>query len=137
MTTQKKRVQVYIDDIAHILEKEAKAERRSLGAQARLLIDEALHARGLWSLPVSTNANPQTIAELVTLNFYRLITNTRIPQKRLVAYREGAKPTEIDLVRMAYALNMDEDTLIELAELSFPQDEKNNDEKEPITHETK
>ncbi|MCT7953379.1 hypothetical protein NG798_26625 [Ancylothrix sp. C2] len=137
MTTQKKRVQVYIDDIAHILEKEAKAERRSLGAQARLLIDEALHARGLWSLPAPRSANPQTIAELVTLNFYRLITNTRIPQNRLVAYREGAKPTEIDLVRMAYALNMDEDTLIELAERSFPQDEKNNDEKEPITQEAK
>ena len=137
MTTKKKRVQVDVDDILHILEKEAKAEHRSLAAQARLLIDEALHARGLWSLPAPTSANPQTIAELVASNFYRLITNTRIPQSRLVAYREGAKPTEIDLVRMASALNMDEDTLIELAERSFPQDEKNNDEKELITHETK
>ena len=137
MTTKKKRVQVDVDDILHILEKEAKAERRSLAAQARLLIDEALHARGLWSLPVPTSSNPETIAELVASNFYRLVTNTRIPQSKLVAYRDGAKPTDIDLVRIAYALNMNEDTLVELGERSFPNEQKNNSEKEPVAQEVK
>ncbi|MCT7953449.1 hypothetical protein NG798_26985 [Ancylothrix sp. C2] len=135
MTTKKRRVQVDIEDIQHILEKLAKAQRRSLAGQARHLIDEALQSMGLWSMPVVPTPT-QNIAELVASNFDKLVANTCIPESRLAAYRDGAKPETIDLVRMARVLDMDEDDLVELCHRSQPNDSKNDRKKEVQTNGT-
>ena len=136
MTTKKRRVQVEIEDIQHILEKLAKAQRRSLAGQARHLIDHALQSMGLWSIPVPAITSAQNIAELVANNFDKLATNTCIPDIRLAAYRDGAKPEAIDLVRMARALDMDEDDLVELCHRSQPNESKNDRKKEVQTNGT-
>ncbi len=136
MTTKKRRVQVDIEDIQHILEKLAKAQRRSLAGQARHLIDEALQSMGLWSMPVPAIIPAQNIAELVASNFDKLAANTSIPESRLAAYQDGAKPEAIDLVRMARALDMDEDDLVELCHRSQPNESKNDRKKEVQTNGT-
>ncbi|MGE5659459.1 MAG: hypothetical protein ACM37W_22935 [Actinomycetota bacterium] len=65
--------------------------------------------------------NYSSIAELVKAN-YSIISETRIPAQKLVAIRDGAKPSELDLVRIAAALGLDENYLIELCHQSFPND---------------
>lgn len=47
MATQKKRITVEVDDIYELIEQMADEGRRSKGAEIRLLVDEALVARGL------------------------------------------------------------------------------------------
>ncbi|CAD5911390.1 hypothetical protein [Planktothrix agardhii] len=47
MAAQKKRITVEVDDIYELIEQMADEGRRSKGAEIRLLVDEALVARGL------------------------------------------------------------------------------------------
>ncbi|MGE5659458.1 MAG: hypothetical protein ACM37W_22930 [Actinomycetota bacterium] len=70
----------------------------------------------------------KSIAEIVKENFETLSEETRIPPKQLQALQEGAKPSELDLVRIAAALDLSEDYMVELCHKSFPCSDK---EKQP------
>lgn len=73
------------------------------------------------------NRTYSSISELVTVH-WDIFIQTSISPKNLKAYRDGTKPSELDLVRMSAALDMDECILVELCHKSFPNECKNIEE---------
>ncbi|MBD2066278.1 hypothetical protein H6F93_01825 [Leptolyngbya sp. FACHB-671] len=67
---------------------------------------------------------PQTLAQLVEQNFQQLIEHNSIPRDTLKAIKEGAIPSDVDLLRIAMALDKSEREMKELLHLSFPNQEK-------------
>lgn len=116
-----RRIQIDIGGIREILESLAQAERRSLAAQIRVLIEEALEARGLWKVGFKPASAPDQseIAELIERHWEKLVASAISPNC-LSAYKAGQKPTEIDLLRIAIALGMSEIEIRELYDRSFP-----------------
>lgn len=53
------------------------------------------------------SAQPQTIAELVQQNYYKLVSNGKIKPENLQAIASGSEPSKTDLRRIAETLGID------------------------------
>lgn len=119
-------VRIFLDDWLHKAFKlMVTAEGVSMTQWVADKIQEAVIAKGYGKPP---NHAYNSIAELVQVH-WEVLSQTSISAKNLKAYQEGAKPTELDLVRMAAALDLSEESLVELCHRSFPNGYKK--EKEP------
>jgi hypothetical protein len=109
VAAQKKRITVEVDDIYELIEQMADEGRRSKGAQIRLLVDEALVARGLIeSCPgVKPNQSHSEVDEA------RLQPITLLINK----LTEGEMPTDGQIITCANLLKIDSKKITALCNL--------------------
>lgn len=109
MATQKKRITVEVDDIYELIGQMADEGRRSKGAQIRLLVDEALVARGLIDprpgvKPYQRDSEiDETRLQPITLLINKLI--------------EGEMPTDSEIASCANLLKIDSKKITVLCNL--------------------
>ena len=82
-------------------------------------------------LPASTPKNPQTIAELVDQNYEKLLLKKCIKPERLDLLANGEKPNASDLTKLANNLDVTEEYVIELRDISFPQSKHTTKKEQP------
>jgi|GEM_PF-3058072 len=77
-----------------------------------------------------TPKKPQTIAELVDQNYEKLLSINCIKPERLELLANGGKPNASDLTKLAHNLDVTEEYVIELRDISFPNASKRPTRKE-------
>ncbi len=65
-------------------------------------------------------SKPETIAEVVQENYYKLLTDGKIVPDNLKAIAGGEKPSNADLVRIAQILDIREENLLAMRDRIFP-----------------
>lgn len=81
-------------------------------------------------LTTVTSKKPQTIAELVDENYEKLLSMNCIKPERLELLADGGKPNASDLTKLAHNLDLTEEYVIELRDISFPDTRKRPTRKE-------
>lgn len=109
MPTQKRRVNADIDDIYDLIEHMANEGRRSKGAQIRLLVDEALVARGL----IEPRPGVKPYQSDSEIDEARLQPITLLINKLI----EGEMPTDSEIISCANLLKIDSKKITALCNL--------------------
>ena len=106
MKKTRDRITIDIGGFRERILRQAQEPNQSLSSIIRMLL-----VKGLEVLEAQQQTQPTTIAQLVQQNIE--VLRREIPQ-RADALARGDRPTDIDLVRLAYILDFDEEYLHQL-----------------------
>lgn len=121
MPTNRDRLNIDINGLRGIIQRLADEERRSLSQMVRILIEEALQARGRYN-SARQLANSPAIAELVnTWNLKELAKEARLPINEVEAIANGSRPNDEQLVALGRVMDYDTEQLLQIRMRDFPR----------------
>lgn len=122
MPTNRDRLNIDINGLRGIIQRLAEEERRSLSQMVRILIEEALRARGKYPPPSDKQTSLPTLADLVKQwNFQELAREARLPIEQIEALASGSRPMDEQLVALGRVLDYDTEQLLQIRLRDFPR----------------
>ena len=98
------------DGIAEDLERWAETEGNKAASLAGFIVEQAVRqAKEQGKIPPKVSLGVNSVSQLIQDNWSYLVDYKRIPEQRLMELKDGREvPTELELARLALALDLEE-----------------------------